>query len=104
MEDAQSGCFRFSAASRGGRVPQAYESHFFAGRMPPGTFISTRFGDASYAQLSEVAPDDIRTGGEDGTEMGAFNSALDPIKRADLRNKLEEFMPINAIAQMVFET
>ena len=104
VEDAQSGCFRFSAASKGGRVPQAYESHFFGGGTPSGTFISTRFGDASYAQLSEVAPDDIRTGGEDGTEMGAFNSALDPIKRADLRNKLEEFMPINAIAQMVFET
>jgi hypothetical protein len=33
-----------------------------------------------------------------------FNRALDPIKRADLRNKLDEFMPINAIAQLVIET
>jgi len=104
VEDAQSGCFRFSAAAKGGRVPQAYESHFFKNGMPHGSFISTRFGDASYAQLSEVAPNDIRTGGEHGTEMGAFNTALDPIKRDDLRNKLEEFMPINAIAQMVLET
>lgn len=104
VEDAQSGCFRFSAAASGGRVPQAYESHFFPTGMPSGTFISRRFGDASFAQLSEVAPDEIRSGGENGTEMGVFNTALDPIKRADLRNKLEEFMPINAIAQMVFET
>ncbi len=104
VEDAQSGCFRFSAAASGGRVPQAYESHFFAGGLPHGTFLSTRFGDASFCQLSEIAPPEIRTGGEDGTEMGAFNLALDPIKRADLRDKLEEFMPINAIAQLVFET
>ncbi len=104
VENAQSGCFRFSAAASGGRVPQAYESHFFTGVLPPTTFISKRFGDAAYAQLSEVAPDNIRRGGEDGTEMGAYHAALDPIKRADLRDKLEEFMPINAIAQLVYET
>lgn len=104
VEDAQSGCFRFSAAATGGRVPHPYESHFFAEGLPPETFLSRRFGDASYAQLSEVAPPEIRTGGENGTEMGVFNAALDPIKRADLRDKLEEFMPINAIAQLVFET
>ncbi len=104
VEDVQSGCFRFSAAASGGRVPQPYESHFFTGGLPPQTFVSRRFGDAGYAQLSEVAPPEIREGGENGTEMGAYNAALDPIKRADLRSKLEEFMPINAIAQLVFET
>ena len=104
IEDQQSGCFRFSAAAAGGRVPQPYESHFFDGGLPPGTFVSRRFGDPGYAQLSEIAPLEIREGGQNGTEMGAFNRALDPIKRADLRAKLEEFMPINAIAQLVFET
>lgn len=104
VEDAQSGCFRFSAAPSGGRVPQAYESHFFTPALPAGTFLSTRFGDASFAQLAETAPEEIRTGGTGGTEMGAYRHALDPIKRADLRDKLAEFMPINAIAQLVFET
>jgi hypothetical protein len=33
-----------------------------------------------------------------------YRRALDPIKRADLIAKLDEFMPINAIAQLVFET
>lgn len=104
VEDTQSGCFRFSAAHSGGRVPQAYESHFYAPALPFGTFLSTRFGDASYCQLSEIAPDDIRTGGEDGTEIGAYNLVLDPIKRADLVAKLDEFMPINAILNLVFTT
>jgi hypothetical protein len=103
-EDQQSGCFRFSAAASGGRVPHPYESHFFAGGLPDGTFVSRRFGDPGYAQLSEIAPVEIREGGEGGTEIGAFNRALDPIKRADLRAKLDEFLPITAIAQLVFET
>jgi hypothetical protein len=103
-EDQQTGCFRFSAALSGGRVPHPYESHFYAGRLPAGTFVSERFGDPGYAQLGETVPDDIRTGGENGTEMGAFSDALEPIKRADLEAKLAEFMPVNAIVQLIAET
>jgi hypothetical protein len=103
-ENQQEGCFRFGAARAGGRVPHPYESHFFADGVPAGCFVSRRFGDAGYAQLTEIAPAAIREGGEGGTEIGAFNRALDPIKRADLRAKLEEFLPINVIAQLVFET
>lgn len=103
-EDQQTGCFRFSAALTGGRVPHPYESHFYADRLPAGTFVSERFGDPGYAQLGEIAPDDIRTGGENGVEMGAYARALDPIKRADLTAKLAEFMPVNAIVQPIIET
>ena len=85
-------------------MPHPYQSHFFDGGPPDGTFVSRRFGDPGYAQLSEIAPVEISEGGEGGTEIGAFNHALDPIKRADLRAKLDEFLPINAIAQLVFET
>ena len=103
-EDQQTGCFRFSAALSGGRVPHPYQSHFFAGALPAGLFVSRRFGDPGYAQLSEIAPFEIREGGENGVEIGAFKRALDPIKRADLTAKLREFLPINAIAQLIFET
>ena len=103
-EDQQTGCFRFSAAARGSRTPHPYESHFFEDGLPFGTFMSTRFGDAGYAQLSEIAPFEVREGGEDGVEMGAFKAALDPIKRADLGAKLREFMPLNVIIQQIIET
>lgn len=103
-EDRQHGCFRFSAASSGGRVPHPYRSHFFAGGLPAGTFESRRFGDPAYAQLAQIAPQALREGGEGGVEIGVYRRALDPIKRADLIAKLDEFMPINAIAQLVFET
>lgn len=104
VEDRQAGCFRFSAAAAGSRVPRPYESHFFEDGLPFGTFISRRFGDAGYAQLSEIAPAEIREGGEDGVEIGAFKAALDPIKRTDLAAKLAEFMPINVIVQQMIET
>jgi hypothetical protein len=103
-EDQQAGCFRFSAALSGGRVPHPYESQFFAGSVPAGTFVSTTFGDPGFVQLGPTAPAEIREGGENGVEMGAFAQALDPIKRVDLAAKLAEFMPINCIAQLVFET
>ncbi len=103
-EDQQTGCFRFSAALSGGRVPHPYQSRFYADRLPAGTFVSERFGDPGYVQLGQTAPDEIRTGGESGTEMGAYARALEPIKRADLEAKLAEFMPVNAICQLIVET
>lgn len=103
-EDQQAGCFRFSAALTGGRVPHPYESHFFTGRLPVGTFVSERFGDPGFVQLGPIAPAEIARGGDGGTEIGAYNRGLDPIKRDDLVAKLAEFLPINAIVQLVFET
>jgi hypothetical protein len=103
-EDRQAGCFRFSAAAAGSLAPHPYLSHFFDPRLPAGAFVSRRFGDAGYAQLAETAPIELREGGEGGVEIGAFKAALDPVKRADLAAKLREFMPINAIAQMIIET
>ncbi|MEY6434109.1 hypothetical protein ABC977_17025 [Thioalkalicoccus limnaeus] len=104
IEDRQNGCFRFSAAAEGSVVAYPYESTFFAGGLPPATFVSTRFGDPGFGQLAPTAAAEIATGGEQGTEIGVFHRALDPIERQDLAAKLAEFMPINVIAQQVFET
>jgi len=104
IEDRQNGCFRFSAAVAGSVVARAYESTFFASGLPPGTFVSRRFGDPGFGQLAPTAVAAIATGGEQGTEIGVFHRALDPIERQDLAAKLAEFLPINVIAQQVFET
>jgi hypothetical protein len=102
-EDQQTGCFRFSAALKGGRTPHPYESTFFAAFLA-GVFVSRRFGDPGFYQLSEEAPAALSQGGEGGVEIGAYRKALDPIKRADLAAKLAEFMPINVIAQQIIAT
>ena len=99
VEDAQASCFRFSAARSGGRIPAQYESVILPDGLPAGSFVSERFGDPGYLQLSESCPIEIATGAENGSEMGVFSRALDPIKRADLRAKVQEYAPIQARVQ-----
>lgn len=106
VTDNQRGCFRFSAASGGAssRLPPQFESHVFADGIPNHFFVSRRFGDAGYAQLSETAAEVVVRGAENGSEMGAFSSLFGPIKLDDLRAKVAEFMPFGLIAQFLRET
>jgi len=104
VENPQDSCFRFSTARSGGRIPAQYECVVLPDGLPAGTFVSRRFGDPGYLQLSESCLGEIAMGAENGTEMGAFNRALDPIKRADLRAKVQEFAPVQARVQLQFVT
>jgi hypothetical protein len=106
VTDTQHGCFRFSAthAVPQKRLPSQFESHLFAPTIPNHFFVSRRFGDPGYAQLSDTASADILRGAENGSEIGAFSSLLSPIKLDDLKAKVNEFMPFGLIAQFVYET
>ncbi len=102
VADTQNGCFRFSAALKGSRVPHPYESHFIEDTAH--FFTSRRFGHYGYAQLSETAPQGLLTGAENGSEIGGFSSLLNPIRLDGLRAKAEEFMPFGLIPVFIFET
>jgi hypothetical protein len=104
--DNQHGCFRFSAANDtpAARMPRHYESHLFAPQIPNHFFVSRRFGDPGFAQLSATAPTTVSRGAENRGEMGVFNSLLNPIKLDDLETKVLEYMPFGLIPQFFFET
>ncbi|MBV8686498.1 MAG: hypothetical protein JOZ90_04220 [Alphaproteobacteria bacterium] len=104
--DNQHGCFRFSAAPAGPalRLPRQYESHVLQDGIPPHVFESQRFGQPGFAQLSATAPAAVQTGAETGSEIGAFSRVLAPILAADLRTKLDEYMPLNTISGLVYES
>ncbi len=106
VTDNQHGCFRFSATNDdpGKRLPQQFESHLFGPMIPNHFFVSRRFGDPGYAQLGETAPAELVRGAENRSEIGAFNSLLNPIKLDDLNAKVNEFMPFGLIAQYINET
>ncbi|WP_404337151.1 hypothetical protein AB2M62_01355 [Sphingomonas sp. MMS12-HWE2-04] len=104
VENAQDSCFRYSAARSGGRIPAQYQSIIFPDGLPAETFVSRRFGDPGLAQLAPGCPQTIARGGEDGTEMGAFNRALDPIKHDDLAAKIAEYAPVQARVQILAVT
>jgi hypothetical protein len=106
VTDNQHGCFRFSATHDGPgvRLPRQFESHLFTPRIPNHVFVSRRFGDPGYVQLSDTAPLSLQRGAENGSEIGAWSRLLAPIKRDDLRTKVLEFMPFGLIPQFINET
>jgi hypothetical protein len=76
--NTQEGCFRFSAVlerrdpfdstSTHSRVPHPYESYFV--RQFNATFTSRTFGQPGYAQLAESAPEFLKRGAENTSEIG----------------------------------
>jgi hypothetical protein len=112
VTNTQKGCFRFSAvlrrrdpfnpASPHSRVPHPYESHWLDDAS--ALFTSTRFGDPAFCQLSEAAGLPLSRGAENGSEIGAFSSLLNPIKRDSLQMKIREFAPFGLLPFFVYET
>jgi len=68
------------------------------------TFTSTQYGDPAYGQLSLTCPVEIRTGAEDGSEMGAFNFLKQPQRTANLQSNLEEYLRFGLEAGIFFVT
>jgi hypothetical protein len=106
VQDNQHGCFRFSACNDAPAtmLPRQFESHLIAPSVPNHAFVSRRYGDAGYAQLSTTAPPALLTGAENGSEIGATSSLLLPIRQQDLSAKVAEFMPFGLVAQFIVET
>jgi hypothetical protein len=101
VTDTQRGCFRFSAAPPGSRLPHPYRSFELA---DPRIFTSTTFGDPGYTQLAEAAPVEVARGAEDGSEMGAWSHLLGPIKLDSLVRKVEEYLPFGLIPCFIRRT
>jgi hypothetical protein len=101
VTDTQAGCFRFSAAPEGSRLPHPYRRVVWS---DVAIFGSTLFGAPDYAWLAESAPDSIRRGAENGGEMGAWNAQLVPIKEDSLHRKVDEYLPFGLIPTFIRET
>ena len=113
----QIGCVRFSYIAPGSVVPRRYrcqpglaiaerarelglestadlsqrERTAIRLRLTP-QFTSEVYGDPGYAQLSRAAAEELRTGGENGAEMGVFNFLLAPQRETNLRESLPDFL------------
>lgn len=111
----QLGCMRFSHVPPGCRTPRRYRCQpdvvtqaindtvtdlskrpgLIASevlRVRP-QFTSIRYGTPEYAQLAPSCADEIKQGADDGSEMGAFHDSYRPQREANLRQRLEEFVP-----------
>ena len=112
----QQGCLRFSHVPLGSVVPRRFRCQpvLPAGASPEELdllalavrprFTSLRYGDPGYCQLSSRAPAEIRRGGEDESEMGAFSGLKQPQREDSLRVRLDEYLKFGMEAGIVYVT
>jgi hypothetical protein len=104
-EQVQEGCVRFSYVPWGSRVPRRYRSQpasaALVTKVKP-VFRSMRFGDPAYMALSRGTSALIRTGADDGAEMGVFHDLHQPQREANLRTRLDEYLRFGLEAGIFF--
>jgi hypothetical protein len=116
VDNAQSGCVRFSAWADGSILPRKFESVRIRQRQP--LFTAVDFGQPGYCQLTALVDDailsetgsspspvnTISAGAVDGSEMGAFARDKNPIKERALLTKYQEFMPAGLVPVIIHAT
>jgi hypothetical protein len=128
-ERRQAGCVRFSYVPKKSQTPRRYrcqpdlaltervqelgldpeenlsplEEARVRARLQP-SFTSIHYGAPGYAQLGLTAAEELRTGAEDGSEMGAFSHLKQPQREANLRIRLEEYLPFGLEAGLIYVT
>lgn len=111
-------CVRFSYVPVGSHTPQRFrcqpdlalkaaptaaEKERVRVRLVPA-FTSTDYGHPAYAQLSLTCAKEIRTGAEDGSEMGVFSHLRQPQREANLRATLDEYLRFGLNAGIIYVT
>ena len=114
----QSGCVRFSYITPGSRMPRRYRcqpdlvlegvtdaatKQIAKNRVRP-SYTSVHYGDPGYAQLGLECACEIKTGSENAAEMGAFNLLLQPQREANLRIRLDEYLPFGLEPGLIYLT
>jgi hypothetical protein len=122
----QDGCVRFSYVPEASRTPRRYRctpdlqiaqakeaaqtagSSFTAAdeqaireRIRP-VFTSTFAEHYAFCQLTRRCPDEITMGAEGGCEMGVMNSLGNPMRAANIRDALDEYLPFGLSAGVFF--
>jgi hypothetical protein len=117
-ERTQAGCIRYSwfdrEVSRPPRrfrcqpdlalesAPPAEAAAVLQRVRPP--FTTVRYGEPAYAQLALRCPPEILTGAEDGSEMGVYSLLRQPHREANLRVRLDEYLPFGLEPGLVYVT
>jgi hypothetical protein len=131
-DQTQTGCVRYSYVPLDSKVPRRYRCQpDFAIRQAmdeavsghPGitpseleqiaartrtrvqpVWTSRRFGQAGYGQLHGSCPIEIRTGAEDGSEMGVFHRVFQSQRESNVRTRLAEYLRLGLEADVLYVT
>lgn len=124
----QIGCVRYSYVEHGSCLPRRFAAQpdgvvfalikkHAAGAPEPSAaqldaertrvrprFTSTRYGHVGYGQLADDCADEITRGADDESEMGAFHDLYQPQRAANLRARLDEYMPADMDAALIYSS
>ena len=118
VERRQIGCVRFCFVPAASRTPRRYRCQpdlalrgvgaptvqaAIRARIAP-QFTDLRYGQPGYAQLSPTCAVEIRTGADDGSEMGAFSFLKQPQREGNLRASLDEYLRVGLEAGLIYVT
>jgi hypothetical protein len=105
VQRRQQGCVRFSWLPAGAVTPRRHRcvSDEDDASLRP-TFVSRRYGDAAYVQLSASTPRAIRAGADDDGEIGALHPLAQPQREANLRIRLDEYLRFGLAAGLFYAT
>ena len=105
----QIGCVRFSALPAEAYTPRRYRC--LPDLAPEGEkgwaqpqFTDMAYGRPAYMQLSRAIYPGIARGADDESEMGAYHDLFAPQRVANLKLRLEEYLPVGLEAGVIFET
>jgi hypothetical protein len=101
----QTGCVRFCYVDLAAQTPRRYrcqpdlkirdlpdaQKNAAAASVKP-TFTSIDIASPSYCRLSRTCAQEITEGGENGTEMGAWNFQQEPFRLSNLKSQLAEYI------------
>lgn len=100
VQRLQTGSVRYSLVPPGSVVPRQYRCL----TDPVPAFTSTRFGDPGYGQLSLTCPEAIRTGAEDGAELGFTHELKQPQRERNLKARLRQYLPVGRDPGLIYVT
>jgi hypothetical protein len=87
LADTKASCLRFS------RLPRPFAEQGFSCTDAVPVLVSLQFGDAGYCHLHPNSAAALRSGAEEGGEIGAFHRAGLPWRTQNVAVRLAEYMP-----------
>jgi hypothetical protein len=106
-ERRQAGRVRFCYLGPGSHTPKRTNCQpaeaLTAARVIP-RFDSVQFGQPAYARLAEDAAPELTHGAHDEGELGVYHDLWQPLRAADLRTQLREYVPPGVDIDIRFAT
>ncbi len=99
----QAGCVRFSYLPTGAITPRRFQCVEKAPNNPQPLFFALRYGFSGYCKLLASTSDRIRRGADDGGEMGVLHYLLNPEREADLRVRMQEYLPVGMEFGLIYQ-